>query len=366
MPSDGKKPQPEREQTDASLRTEREKSDRAMHERQVAVEASADAVLAHAREHADAILEEARDKADSQLGVEEPTAALARERVIEDETLRDERADADANLQRERSENARVLSQLLPLERDRTDRFLWTERSRSDDEIAHRDDFLAIVSHDLRNLLGGIVMSATLLADRAPEDALGTHILTGTTRIQRYAARMNRLIGDLVDVASIEAGRLAMTTAPDDAATLITEAVETFQATAEAKGLSLRAETTGELPAEIDHDRMLQVLANLVTNATKFTASGGSIVVRGELVGDALRISVTDTGVGIAEPMLERVFERFWQVGANDRRGLGLGLYISRCIVEAHGGTIHAESEPGVGSRFVFTVPRVHVPRAAV
>jgi signal transduction histidine kinase len=268
-------------------------------------------------------------------------------------------------LQRERKENARVLSQLLPLERDKTDRFLWTERSRSDDEIAQRDDFLAIVSHDLRNLLGGIVMSATLLAEHAPEDALGKDIRTGTTRIQRYAARMNRLIGDLVDVASIEAGRLAMTTSPGDAATLIAEAVDTFHATAEAKGISLRAETTGELLAEMDHGRMLQVLANLVTNATKFTASGGSIVVRGELAGDALRISVTDTGMGIAEPMLERVFDRFWQVGPTDRRGFGLGLYISRCIVEAHGGTIHAESKLGVGSRFAFTIPRVHVPRAA-
>jgi signal transduction histidine kinase len=363
MASDGKKPRPERDLTDESLRTERDRSDVVIREHQLVVEASANAVLAKARDHADAILEEARDHADVQLGVDEPPVELAQERVIEDEILRDERAAADASLERERRENARVLSRLLPHERDKTDRYLWTERSRSDREIAHRDDFLGIVSHDLRNLLGGIVMSASLMAEQAPEDKGGEPVRAGTTRIQRYAARMNRLIGDLVDVVSIDAGRLALTATSGDAAVLIGEAVETFHAAADAKGISLRAEVPGPLTAELDHDRMLQVLANLITNAIKFTASGGKVVVRGELVGDSLQLSVTDDGVGIAAPMLEQVFERFWQAGASDRRGVGLGLYISRCIVEAHGGKIRAESKLGAGSRFTCTLPRVHAVR---
>jgi signal transduction histidine kinase len=99
------------------------------------------------------------------------------------------------------------------------------------------------------------------------------------------------------------------------------------------------------------------VLANLITNAIKFTAPGGRVSVGVERRGDEAQFCVRDTGSGIRANMLETIFERFWQVGKNDRRGLGLGLYISKCIVEAHGGRIWAESREGQGSRFFFTVP---------
>jgi signal transduction histidine kinase len=101
---------------------------------------------------------------------------------------------------------------------------------------------------------------------------------------------------------------------------------------------------------------MLQVLANLITNAIKFTPGGGTIRVRVERVGEELAFAVSDTGCGIPEALLESVFDRFWQAGENDRRGVGLGLYITRCIVEAHGGTIRAESVVGAGSVFRFTL----------
>ena len=350
----------ERKQTNESLRIERERTDRALAERQAAEEDS-DLVVHRARETADAVLTEARAKADERLEASPDAgtrATLAAERVLEDEALQEERASADEILRRERNENARVLSRLLPLEREKTDRFLLTERARSDVALSNRDNFLGLVSHDLRNLLGGIVMSAELLAARAPENEDGTQTLLATTRIQRYAARMNRLIGDLLDVASIDAGKLAMTPVPGDAATLLAEAVDTFQAAASAKGISLQTEIVeGSLLAEFDHDRMLQVLANLIANAIKFTSRGGSIRVRGECAGDELRFSVSDTGSGIPGNLLEAIFERFWQVGKEDRRGVGLGLYISRCIVEAHGGKIWAESTLGEGSRLCFTLP---------
>jgi signal transduction histidine kinase len=96
---------------------------------------------------------------------------------------------------------------------------------------------------------------------------------------------------------------------------------------------------------------------DLITNSIKFTASGGSIVLRAERARDQLRFSIRDTGSGIPADKLEAIFERFWQVGKNDRRGVGLGLYISRCIVEAHGGRIWAESTLGVGSTLCFTLP---------
>jgi len=350
----------ERDQTDEGLRKERRETDRALAERQAAIEKDADTVVEHARETADAVLAAARDEADQQLDQRAPRSVsrqvAERVRVREDEAVLAERQAADESLQRERDQAARALRGLLPLERERTDRYLLTERMRSDEALSNRDDFLGMVSHDLRDLLGGIVMSASLLA-RAPESASKEQTLQQVDRIQRYAARMNRLIGDLLDVASLDAGQLAVTPAAGDAAEVIAEAVETFRAAAAAKGIALETEITGQpIPWNVDSARMLQVLANLITNAIKFTR-GGAIRVHGERGEGEVRLSVADTGVGIPPHLLERIFERFWQVGVNDSRGLGLGLYISRSIVEAHGGRIWAESADGAGSTFFVTLP---------
>ena len=204
-----------------------------------------------------------------------------------------------------------------------------------------------------------------MLVERAPATDDGKPTVETAKRIQRYAARMNRLVGDLVDVASIDAGKLAVSVTAGDMATLIAEAVDLFVVPAAAKGLTLRAELAEPaLRADFDHDRMIQVLANLITNAIKFTPEGGAIVVQGERAGELVRVSVLDTGPGIQENMLETIFERFWQAAKNDRRGLGLGLYVSRCIVDAHGGAIWAEPTGGKGTRLVFSLP-VRTPIAA-
>ena len=350
----------ERDRTDESLREERDKADRALEERQL-VEDDADAMVRESREVSDAAVSAAREKADREQQKTtprtEPTAAIESERAREDEALEDERASADESLRREREESARALKNLLPLERSKTDRNLLTERARSDAAVSNRDDFMGIASHDLRNLLGGIVMSAGTIARSVSDDDEGKTILVETIRIQRYTARMNRLIGDLVDVARINAGKLGVVPERNDAANLIAEAIDTFESVASDKGITLEAKLIQQsLPAEFDYDRMLQVLANLVANAIKFTVQGGRIVVRGARTGDELRVSVTDTGCGIPGPMLTAVFERFWQVGRDDQRGLGLGLYISKCIVEAHSGRIWAESTVGEGSTFSFTM----------
>ena len=351
----------ERERTDESLREERKKTDRALAHRQV-VEDDADELVRQSREHSDAYVDAARDKADKEqagTGPEEGSiAAVVEARALEDEALQDERASADESLQREREESARALRTLLPLERSKTDRNLLTERARSDDDISNRDDFMGIASHDLRNLLGGIVMSAGTIARRVADNEEGKKILVETNRIQRYTARMNRLIGDLVDVARINAGKLNVMPEQADAAKLIAEAVEMFESSAAEKGITLVAEIVQQyLPVQFDYDRMLQVLSNLITNAIKFTFEGGRIRVRGERAGNEVRVSISDTGSGIPGHMLTAVFERFWQVGQNDQRGLGLGLYISKCIVDAHGGRIWAESTVGEGSTFSFTIP---------
>ncbi len=349
-----KKPTPERDSTDESLRSERKNIDEVMAAKE-AVDANADAVVERARDKADAVLDAARDKADGGAAV---AKVIATERAEEDEQIQEERVAADETLRREREAEARLLAGLLPHERRKTDRFLLTERVRSDEALANRDDFMGMVSHDLRNLLSGIVMNAAAMADSAPKTEDGERIVARTSRIQRYVARMNRLIGDLVDVVSIDAGKLAIQVSHSDAGILIAEALDAFAQDAINKGIALNAiAASGPLFANFDHDRMLQVLANLIGNAIKFTPSGGVIAVHGERVGEALIFSITDNGPGIPSQMLEAVFKRFWQVGKDDQRGLGLGLYISKCIVEAHAGRIWVDSQMGSGSAFHFTIP---------
>jgi signal transduction histidine kinase len=286
----------------------------------------------------------------------------AAEREKTDDSLRKERQNIDDALsgdvapRSDRKDQADALAALLVHERAATDAYLLTERARSDKAVANRDDFLGMVAHDVRNLLNGIVLSLELL--RPGDDEPAPHVSAAASRIRRYVARMNRLIGDLVDVTSIDAGKLAMTPTEGDAALLVAEATETFRPAALEKGVSLSAEVPGRpLLAKFDHDRMLQVLANLIANSIKFTPRGGTIVVRVEAGRAKLRFCVSDTGVGIPEPMRDAVFERFWQVGANNRPGQGLGLYISKSIVEAHHGRIWAESAAGKGTRLCFTLP---------
>jgi signal transduction histidine kinase len=355
------KPVAERLQTDAALEAERRNADRALAAERAAVNADADRVVHIARGDADAQISAAREQADQTLerveAVDGATDAVAGLRAVEDEALATERAAIDEVLRMER-EHARALSDLLPIERDRTDRHLHLERSRSDTALANRDGFLGMVSHDLRNLLGGILFSAELLARQAPTDGAGASTRANVDRIRRYTARMNRMIGDLLDVTSIDAGRLSVTPTPGDPAMAVAEAIELFKVgAAEAKVSVVSQLVPGSLPARFDHDRMLQVLANLLANALKFTPAGGRVVITGERVGDQVRLAVTDTGAGVPEHLLERIFERFWQVGEHDSRGMGLGLFISRSLIEAQGGKIWAESRLSEYCTIYFTLP---------
>ncbi|MDB4936361.1 MAG: hypothetical protein JWP87_3333 [Labilithrix sp.] len=356
-----KAPRPERNQTDESLAVERKKADHALDEKIAAIEERADGVVVRAREEADDVLSAARARADAKLEVPsspaQTAAVTAADRAREDRVLEEERATADEVLRRERAASARVLARLLPLEREQTDQYLLTERARSDDALANRDDFLGMVSHDLRDLLNGIVVNAAFIASNATADDKGQASLKASQRVQRSAGRMARLIGDLVDIASIDAGKLAVVVAPANAFELLLEAVETWAPPAATKGIVLHVTSGNALPVRVDHERILQVLGNLITNAVKFSERGATIVLDVERVDGAVRFSVKDAGVGIPADKLKLIFERFWQVGGNDRRGLGLGLYISRCLVHAHGGKIWAESEEGAGSTFFFTVP---------
>jgi signal transduction histidine kinase len=220
--------------------------------------------------------------------------------------------------------------------------------------IDAREQVLKIVSHDLRNPLHTISMCASLLLDLPmPADKQNEHL----KRIKRSGERMNRLVQDLLDVAKLEAGRVAISTRPVVVAPLIREAHEMLAPIAEEKGVSLETVVADGLqPIVADEGRVLQVLSNLVGNAVKFTPAGGRITIRADDAPGGVRFSVSDTGVGMTPEQLSQLFGRFWQANPADRRGIGLGLSIAKGIVEAHGGRIWVESQPGAGTTFHFTL----------
>lgn len=353
----------ERQQTDDSLRAEREKADLALTDGLEAFDEVADSVITLARQRADDVLAAARAKVDGKAkrssAVPGPAAPLVRERARENQVLQAERDAADELLREERAEHVA----LLDAERSETDKDLVQERERADDALETRDEFLAIVSHDLRNLLNTMLGFAGLISQEVAREPASARVVSDAQRILRSGARMYRLIGDLVDVASIQAGTLGVTRRQQAPTAVVQEAVDTFLAQAAGRGVTLRAELVSPLPeVSFDAARILQVLGNLLSNALKFTPRGGEIVVRVEAVEetpvqDALQFSVSDTGPGIPPDKLEKIFDRYLQVRSDDSRGVGLGLYISRCIVQGHAGRIWAERRAGGGSTVCFTLP---------
>jgi len=348
---------PERVETDDSLRAERDQTDDQLGRRNAQVGTGAEEVVALARERAEALLGAARAGADAVRqradGQAEVPGRISVARASEDAAVSDARTSADEQLEEERVRQKRAAALLLSIEREETDDRLVTERSRADHAVASRDDFLAIVSHDVRGLLSGMAMSAELLTTMPAPEAQREG-----ERIRRLTGRMNRLIGDLLDVVSMESGKLSVRVVEQDARRLLTETLESFEHVAATRQVQITATLpVGELRAAFDHDRLLQVLTNLVGNAVKFTPPGGKVVLEVAPADGALRFSVADTGCGIAPELLDTVFDRFSQASQNDRRGLGLGLYIARCIIDAHGGEIGVASVPGHGSTFHFTVP---------
>jgi len=355
-------PHKERDETDASLQAERAKTDAELGKSRTAIEADADRVVELAHERAHATLSKARDRADRAMEHTGATSAavqgVARERKAEDRAVANERGIAAERLRAEREEQQRAVAALLDLEREATDDGLLVERARADETVATRDTFLAMVSHDLRNLLGTIAMSSALLATRArAQGAADSEDALHAQRIQRATARMNHLVGDLLDVVSLEAGQLRIVAEPHDAVELVKEAMDAFLPSFTAKGLSLTLEASeSSIVTKFDHDRLLQVLANLLSNAFKFTEPGGKVVLSIERAGADVRFSVTDTGPGIPADRRAMIFERFRQI-TSDRRGLGLGLFISKSIVEAHGGTLWADTQEPHGAALRFTIP---------
>ena len=222
--------------------------------------------------------------------------------------------------------------------------------------IRARDEVLGMVSHDLRNPLNTIQLTATLLQDLGQEKRSDNQ--RWLEKITRSAEQMSTMISDLVDVASIEAGGFSVEPSERRVDSLLEEACALLEPLTGEKGVHLETRVAEDLPpVQFDAPQMLRVISNLAGNAIKFTPPGGRVVLGAERDGEEVRFSVTDTGPGIPEEQLSHVFDRFWQARPGDRRGAGLGLTIARGIVEAHGGRIWAESTPGKGATFTFSLP---------
>lgn len=345
-----------RAHTNASLRLERERYDLSVEERLVGINEAADSVIIRARARARDVLARARVRA---AGVLTPVASTTMqtkvEQMLADQVVLAEQVDAEASL---RAELSAHVARFIPERRD-TDSDLQLERVYADGVLARRDEVLGTVSHELRNMLHAVIGFAELIElEMSGKNETEVKVVAQARFIQRSGARMDRLLGDLVDVASIESGMLKITPALSDPNSVVAEAVAAFDDQAAASGISLSSALAGPVSSALfDTERVLQVLVNLLSNALKFTPNGGKVSVTLDRVGGDIRFAVSDTGAGIASDKLETIFDRFWQVSLGDRRGAGLGLYISKRIVAAHGGRLWVESKLDEGSTFFFTLP---------
>ena len=226
-----------------------------------------------------------------------------------------------------------------------------------------RDEVLSIVSHDLRNPLSAVLMCAHTLLETPPANEAERRKLYQS--VSDAADWMHTLMQDLLDVASIEAGRLAIAAEPQSVAHMIEAGVDMLSRRAVAEGVTLVTAISTEMPTvNADAARILQVLSNLLSNAIKYSVGGGTVTVGATPHDSEVTLWVRDEGAGIAPEHLPHIFDRFWHLRGKSRtRGAGLGLAIAAGIVKAHGGRIWVESKLDVGSTFYFTLPVSASPR---
>ena len=388
-------PNREREKTDRSLKSERSATDQSMVRRATSTQRSADAARRRIRNEADRGLAGQRKSADAErsrrtsskpasreVESERRSAAtsLARERRRADQLLARQQRRSDSVVAEERRLTGKTEEKLFDRERKRTDRDLGHERDRTDSAflgakkrldlattasekaaaaVLLRDEFMAIISHDLRTPLSVIAINASRVAKMVPGGEGADQIRKMCLQIEDAAGRVGRMVEDLLEAERMALAKLRLPVRAGDLRDVAREAVELVAPLVSAQGITLAASLPqAPMSASFDRDRMLQVFTNLLSNAVKYTPKGGMVQLALETNDGLIRVSVSDTGTGIPVEQHERVFRRFTQVGSG-KGGVGLGLYIARRIVEAHGGKIGLVSRPGEGSTFFFTLPRV-------
>lgn len=282
---------------------------------------------------------------------------LVEERKRFDKFQAAEREAVDHVRAEERAQKQLLVNALLEHERKQTDSNLLDERVHADIELITREQFLSIVSHDLKNPLAAISISARLMQkslSRGETGSLQEHL----GRIQHSADAMSRMISDLLDVERMAKGKLTLHLAKVDLRSLLQECSDLFAPLVSNQSFSMTIDAGGEpLFVDVDHDRILQVLSNLVGNSLKFTPAGGTIELSARKQETHVEVSVTDNGPGISAEAQARIFERFSQLNVANHQGLGLGLFIAKWIVEAHKGLIWVASTSGNGCTFSFTLP---------
>ncbi len=381
---------PKREQTNESLRLERDKSDIAVATERAALDKKADDVVRVARRRADEIIQTAHD-ADGER-VPRPTAneaSFVRARTV----LERERHDADGALEAERAERKSEREGLMAVERGATDKDLTGERTHADtlivdqreanakmvratiqaEELAveaneardraekseielrtvaeFREMFIGILGHDLRNPLGSITMAAALLLRRGHLDEQGGETVA---RIIRSSQRINRMITQLLDLTRARlGGGMPIEPEPTDVADICRDVVEEFEVTIELV-------VEGDLTGTWDKDRLEEALSNIAGNAVEHAAPGTAVIVRAHPDGAEVVVEVSNHGAPIPPDVLPFIFEPFRRAqlrGKPPSDHLGLGLYIAHQIVLSHGGTLAARSADGM-TTFVIRLPR--------
>jgi signal transduction histidine kinase len=362
----------ERKNTDVSLIAERVKATETMRSANSKTQSQTNQLLKDERAEADA------RTASSRTDTKQTTDQLARERKLSDKATKQERSQADQAIGKERKIADELVGHVLDLERKITDDNLSAERASTDSrlegasqslesEIAEhtktkttltsREEFLAIVSHDLRNPVGTASSYASFILDM---EGLDEQVRTYTTAIKRNTDSALRLIADLVEIERFAHNKWHFKLTTYALGDLLNQTLQDFSTEAQLKKISLtRSPTTYAGDIQCDPERLMQVFSNLVSNAIKFTPPGGRIGLGAERHDDRIEFTVQDNGPGIPPDQVEQIFERFAQLKSKNRTGLGLGLYISKTIIEAMGGRIWVKSEPGQGCIFYFTFPTV-------
>lgn len=377
----------ERKNTDDSLIAERNKATQSLKVANFKSQGQTDEIVKDERSIADQKTASSRahhdDLRDDSLGKAMSQASqgqLAEERRRTDLATELERTKVDAAILKEREIASRLVNKVLELERQATDENLSVERSTTDTgfdnssqllksevknhartktSLTSRDEFLAIVSHDLKNPIGAVSSYAELLIEGIEGEAhLGPTAKSFVQAIKRNADISLRLIADLLDVERISSGKLELRKQIIETGDLLREAIERFQP--RAKERSIHLSLNGDHDAqtiECDRDRILQVLGNLLSNALKFTPEHGRVSLSAQKSDDGIVFSINDSGPGIPDSKKQAIFERFAQLKSRNRDGLGLGLYISKMLVEGHEGKLWVESTEGHGSTFKFRLP---------